>query len=315
MSKNLSIVQNSNLADSSNLSYTLYHSMKISELGRLSEFKRFNIFNEEVNAPGEKLKTSEISLNSSSLNNNKNTIIQYPEYLPSSFGAEMTVNQIKPITPQDKYSADWILLASLLGLGALIVIKQVRSAFFGKLFSSIMGYTLSYALYTEHKKNPSLIMLWMNLLYILNFSIFAYQILQYFEFTSELSYLYSVGGIALMLSALKLSRNILSKIGAFIFRVKHSDSEYSFHINQINTYLTIIFYIGIFGIAYTPYPETAIGTVVFVFIMGYILRIFRLYKINIKSNIRISYLFLYLCILEILPFFALSRAAIHFVIK
>jgi len=315
LSKNQSILQPQEQASSENLSYKLFHSLKVNEIGNQTTCQRFNIFNDELYPVNVKETAFEKNLKHSYSNQLTYSEVDYPLYETGSTGAEISVVQTKTDTPYDKYTADWILLASLLGFTILIVIKQTRTVFFGKLFSSIIGYSHSSALYTEHKKNPSLILIWMNLIYILNFSILAYQTLQFLEISDQNPYLFSVGGIALQLTGLQGIRYLLSATGARIFKLQSADSEYRFHISQLNSYLGIIFYIGIFGIAYTPYPETAIGIVVIMFGLSYLLRIYRVYKINIKSSIRISYLFLYLCTLEILPFLALCRAVIDFVVR
>ncbi len=154
----------------------------------------------------------------------------------------------------------------------------------------------------------------LNGLYLFNTSIFIYEILLYYKvksiFEDDLWFIPVLMGGILVYDLLKI---ILYKFIAFVFEVEEQSKEYIYY-SQL--------YSKIFGLVILPlvlvipYIDIEVVPVLIkigvgIFILLYLMQIFRGLTIILKDLYSLFYMFLYLCALEILPLIVVFKIIIN----
>jgi len=228
----------------------------------------------------------------------------------SSVNTAQTEANLTQHTSQEhqKYSADWILITTLLSLGALIIVKQLNSGFLRKLIPAIFNSNKGTALFSEFSKNPSKSLFFLGGISLINTSIFIYQANRVFIKDIMLPPYILIGIIIGILLIARLFHFGISLLSAHTFNILQVHSENRFNIRISNSLFGFILFPIILSISYSPFPETFIYTGIISYIFLQIVRYGRLLRINFKNRINVLYLFLYLCTLEIIPVLLLITA-------
>ena len=149
----------------------------------------------------------------------------------------------------------------------------------------------------------------LDLLFYLIFSVFMFQIFQFFRI--DLPYqdfsLY-VLCLSLLIVFLMLKKIIYLIIGVLI-RKKDETGEYLYNLDNYKRVAGLIFIPLVAVIAFYPYRQDDIPIFAGMLIVGiiYFLLILRGFKILLKKQFSIFYLFLYFCTLELLPLVLLYK--------
>lgn len=208
----------------------------------------------------------------------------------------------------------WMIIIFLL---CLIVIASVRVAYpkrINTLFKTFLNYrALKQQIREEGLFNrlPSVLT---QLLFFISAALFLYEIDVYFQ----LNVFFDLGGLALYMMYL-LTLFVIYLIRWGVMEVlKHilisfqSIESYFYTTMQYNKVLGIfllgVSFVGAFIIQNNVLPILWIGFIATV--LFYLYRIVRGFQLGFQENISFSYLFLYLCALEISPALAIAKLLI-----
>lgn len=184
----------------------------------------------------------------------------------------------------------------------------------GKLISQIMSALIynhaASSLYNSINLKNSAPSFALNVLFLINFGFFLFEIITHFKVVP-----YGIQGFSLFWIAILLSLTLaLIKMGAYnllgyVFNVKSQTAEFIFHVNLINK---------VFGLLILPFiiliPFISEGGAIAIiqggmvlFVMAYLTQIIKGAGIILREPFSVVYMFLYLCALEILPLVILYR--------
>ncbi len=162
-----------------------------------------------------------------------------------------------------------------------------------------------------HNQTPSFVL---NGLFLLNTSIFIYQIINYYQIKTILNQSILLIPIFMaLIIAYGIIKVSIYRFVAFVFETTQETKEYLFFSYLHNK----IFAIAILPIIIViPYIEPNILPLLFkiggfIFISLYFIQLFRGFSIILKNLASLLYLFLYLCALEILPLIIVYRILIN----
>jgi hypothetical protein len=199
---------------------------------------------------------------------------------------------------------DW-LIGIIIGL--LIVLASLK-LFFNKFFDQVLVALWNFQLGSKFLRDQGIfsrrVGLVLNINFILIFGLFIYLVLNHFNIypfplKPILVYLIYTSIIAIIL----LIRYILTVLAGLVFNQQTLFREYLYQILVIYKNLGIFFIPVVFCIAYIQ-ENLRIYVIIFALVliaMAYIFRFIKGFQIIIKKDIKIFYLILYLCTLEILP--------------
>ncbi|TAJ15138.1 DUF4271 domain-containing protein [Marinilabiliaceae bacterium JC017] len=219
----------------------------------------------------------------------------------------------KPLSPlsADKDMLSGLLIFSfiIIGFVRLSAFKYVKELFNAAFFAQSAGKLFSVVNVRNIKPAFTL-----NFLYIFNTSIFIFEILSYYEknlFNQEGIIL--LGSVFILILGLGFVKNIAYRTSGYIFDVSGKVNEYLFNANNLSkvfaiTSLPIIAIIPFVNIWIVP---SLIKAGAFLFIILYLIQLFRGAKIILHQSLSIFYMFLYFCALEILPLSILFKVLIH----
>ena len=144
------------------------------------------------------------------------------------------------------------------------------------------------------------------LLYSIFFFDLALKQISVFTFTSEYLLLFGIIFAALFLFAF-IKYIIYKSIGAILLETKTNDLIdvylWILYLSGLLTFLPLLFYI------YVPDVKMySFMLIIGIFIVGRIIVAFKSYSLFLKSHIGILYYFVYLCAIEIMPYFIIYKA-------
>jgi Domain of unknown function (DUF4271) len=223
---------------------------------------------------------------------------------------KVTTTEVKEVKITPKYITgrihfDWI---TILLLGSFLLLGWVRlfnKKYLSSLVKSVLSFKESNTLYREKNSLMVRASFIINFLFVSNISVFTIQIRHYFNLSLNGMDDYILYFIVMSsILALYIFRAISSFFIGAVFLKQKVFSEY-FHNANIFTKNTGMFLIPVvIALQFLTYEY--IGFIIYtgIAISGllYILHVFRAIQINIKKNVSIFYMILYLCAFEISPF-------------
>jgi hypothetical protein len=198
-------------------------------------------------------------------------------------------------------------------LSIVFLIAFIRTFYYKfviEYFSSSVSYQLSLKVLNDAGIIRKRLGLLLNLVYLLSGGLYLYTILNYFDLHP-----FGFSGLGLLflsilsLLMLELFRVLVAGLVAFFFDRKILFKDFMFHFFIYNKILGLVLVPFIFSI---PYLHGILqDVVVYVSLMltlsVYLVRLLRITIFVIKNVVLLFYLFLYLCVLEILPVLILIR--------
>ena len=221
-----------------------------------------------------------------------------PESRPVSIGRK-----------RDK-SPDWFLGIFIIMLFLLARIRLVYGKFMAPILVSMVNSQLAHNLFRNKNMLYERANIGFTAVFILSASLFAFQVLHYFDLTIAgysgfRSFLILVGLISLWY----LIRYIITMVVGFISQSSRLFQEYFHTIALSVRSIGLILIPIVLVIAYLRTPHLVLVTYLgfALIIAGYLLRVIRLFNLFITKRISVLYSILYLCALEILPILVLYR--------
>jgi len=222
----------------------------------------------------------------------------------------VTTAEVKEVKITPKYITgriqfDWI---TILLLGSFLLLGWVRlfnKKYLSSLVKSVLSFKESNTLYREKNSLMVRASFIINFLFASNVAVFTIQIRHYFSLGLSGMEDYKLYFIAMgAIISLYIFRAITTYFIGVVFLKQKLFSEY-FHNANIFTKNTGMFLFPIvIALQFLSYEY--IGFIIYVGIaisaLLYLLHIFRAFQINIKKNVTIFYMILYLCAFEFSPF-------------
>jgi len=228
-------------------------------------------------------------------------------------------NNYKTIVPEktkekntnttDFIPTSWILGIIILSAFVFAWIKLFFNKNYRTIIKSGYNYNYSVKLFKEANSGSKRVSSFLNLIFVLNLSIFIYLFTGYLSVNLPLTDFKLIGTLIFSITIIYSIKYLVVKTVGFVFSSDTIAAEYISNIWLYNKLLGISLFPIIITLPYInpsmKMPLAYIGiTVVFIF---FIFRIIRSFQIVFKIKLSIIYWILYLCTLEILPVFVLSR--------
>ncbi len=213
-----------------------------------------------------------------------------------------------------EYSKDILTILLLLSVAVTGIIRLTNFKYLQEIFSSaISGQKARNMIKTDSVRNRNASFV-LNALFLFNTSLFIYTYIHFknIETTWGESMLLIPVFMAFLLVFVVI-KMLLYRFVSFVFECEQETREYMFYSTLTNK----IFGLCILPIIlFVPYVEESAHTLLFniglgMFILIYIIQVFRGFSIILRDVASLFYLFLYLCALEILPFVIVYSAIVH----
>ncbi len=204
------------------------------------------------------------------------------------------------------FTRDWVLLIIIVNLLIFAFVKFYYSDYLSKFYSSIFNYTAFTKLFRERNSLRQRASSIYYIVFYINLSLFIYFIINYynlihFKFHPFTMYLIIIAGVFLV----SYNKTLMLKSLGFFLDLKNITNEYIFSLSIYNQATGIIFFPIVLSLPYIPQAFVSILIVISIslLLIFFLLRIFRAFRIIFEKHYSYFYLILYLCALEILPYF------------
>lgn len=217
-----------------------------------------------------------------------------------------------PIREINHTNTDWLTILLLLVTILLASVRFAYSKYIGNLFQSLINYSTSYRMFRE-RNYPFLHGAFrLEAIFYLIFSIFLFQIIQYFHLAivhkSFTFYALSLLGVLLYFFVKKI---IYSTLG-MVFEGALETKEYLFNMDNFNRMLGLVLFPIVALINYYPTenPVFMVFTGIITIAIFYVFQLQRGIYILLKKQFSLFYLFLYLCSLEFVPLILIYKVVV-----
>ena len=227
------------------------------------------------------------------------------ESAETDYKTEVKEAEIKPKYITGRITFDWI---TILLLGSFLLLGWVRlfnKKYLTSLVKSVLSFKESNTLYREKNSLMVRASFIINFLFVSNVAVFTIQIRHYFNLNLNGFEDYKLYFFAMLsLLALYVFRAISSFFIGNMFLKQKLFSEYFHNANIFTKNTGIFLFPAVIALQFLAYEYIGIIIYTGLIIAGllYILHVFRAIQINIKKNVSIFYMILYLCAFEFSPF-------------
>jgi len=199
---------------------------------------------------------------------------------------------------------DWLTGLGMMILLLFIWIRIFYGKFYTLLADSITNYQISAKLYLEKNVLTRRVSPIMDVIYFVVFAVFLYELTKYSGIlTTNIKEIVLYGIILGLLMAYSLFRITILRMTGFLFHNVQVFTEYIHHTFIFNKGLGIVLFPVIIMLIFMP-PQLIryiLATGIIIYLLAFILKAVRAYKIIIRKDVLLFYMILYLCSLEILP--------------
>jgi len=199
---------------------------------------------------------------------------------------------------------DWLVGVILFSAFLLAASKFMFGKYLAKLVESIFNYHTASNLFLEKNINMIKGSALINLLFVVNISLFAVSIINHNLISPVQKYGFKEFClIFLAILLLYLGKVVVVRSLGYVFKGNNESKEYIFTTFLYNKNLGLFLFPVIIAIPFVqPYAvEWLMYIGVFMILFFFILRIARGLKILFRKHVSIFYMILYLCALEIFP--------------
>jgi hypothetical protein len=215
-----------------------------------------------------------------------------------------------PLIEHPPVTTDWMVIIIMISLASLSWIRMFYGKFLTLTIKSTFNFQASEKFYREQNTLTQRVSFILNIVFIINFSLFICQILhinklQLFDLEEYTGFFIVFLVIAFLISV----KYLIYKFIGYLFLINKLLSAYIHHMSVYNKAYGIILFPVIIGIPFLPdqLKKIAYFAGFLSFIIVYFAQIIRGIKIILYKDISIFYLILYLCTLEILPLLVLYK--------
>jgi len=212
------------------------------------------------------------------------------------------------------FSNDWVVGVIFFALFLLASVKFLFSKYLAKLVDSMFNSHTANNLYLEKNINMIKGSVVINLLFVINISLFAISILDYFAYPKNQSSDFKQFAIIfLAILFLYIGKSVVIRGLGYIFKGKNESKEYLFTVFLYNKNLGLFLFPIIIALPFVQAHAVIwlinIGLLMVFFF--FILRIVRGLKILLRKHVSIFYMILYLCALEIFPLLMIYKLLVR----
>ncbi len=205
---------------------------------------------------------------------------------------------------------DWYFFVLISLVISVVWIKLIYPKFLTNYFSSALSYQIAHKIYNETGLTGKRVGLTLDIIYLITGALFLYNLFHFFALSP-----FNLSGIRLLLLSLSalvffiLLRLLLMYLVSILFHQNKIISEFLFHFYLYNKMLGILLIPFLFFIPYTEgiLQEVIVYVGIIAVIFVYLFKLVRVILFLLKNVIFIFYLFLYLCVLEIVPFMVIIK--------
>ncbi len=199
-------------------------------------------------------------------------------------------------------NTDWLIIPFIIILALITYVKYKYAGYIRRILLSTINNVIASNLYKENKKSIPNSANILYFIFIFSVIIFIYQVSQRFypNIVEKFSWLIPIISFFFLLFII-ISNQIINIISEKVFMINEIGEEYNHNINFFNQSAGIFLFPITVLISFSNFPEIFIFLGFAVILILYILKIFRLLKINFSKQLNILYMFLYLCTVEIIP--------------
>ncbi len=199
-------------------------------------------------------------------------------------------------------NSDWLIIPFIINLALLAFVRYNYSGYIKLVLFSSVNYQASNILYKEHKTSKARSYYALLIIFLISGGIFSFQLFQKFGPSIKAEYYWLIIPLFLILFTIFITLSkILNFISGKIFLQDEISIKYNHNITTFIQTLGIILLPITILVSYTNVSKLFIYIGIIMFVVIYLLKIFRLFKIIISKQLNILYMFLYLCTLEIIP--------------
>jgi len=199
-------------------------------------------------------------------------------------------------------NTDWFIIPFIISTGLLAFVKFNYNDYIKLVLFSSINNQASNIIYKENKNNKPKSSYILIIVFLISGSMFILQLFQKFAPAFTTKYFWFIIPVFLILFAnFIIFSKISNYISGKIFLQSEISSEYNHNITIFIQTLGITLLPITILISYTKAANLFIYIGIIIFAIIYLLKIIRLFKININKQLNILYMFLYLCTLEIIP--------------
>ena len=217
---------------------------------------------------------------------------------------ENTNNNIADFKPNNWIVGIVILSAFIFAWVRLFYYKNYRI-----ILKSGYNYNNSVKFFKEANSSSQRISFFLNIIFILNVSIFLYLMFGYLKVSIPINDFKLILFLFASITGIYSIKYLVIKTIGFIFSSDSAASEYISNIWLYNKLLGMSLFPVIIALPYInlPMKTPLLYSGIFLLFIFFIFRLIRSFQIVFKIKLSIIYWFLYLCTLEILPVFVLSK--------
>jgi hypothetical protein len=202
------------------------------------------------------------------------------------------------------FGNDWFVGVILFSLFLLASVKFLFSRYLSKLVESISNSHTANNLFLEKNINMIKGSLIINILFVVNISLFTVNVLNHNSISSIQEYGFKEFALILLgVLMLYIGKVVVVRSLGYVFKGSNESKEYIFTTFLYNKNLGLFLFPVIIALPFVqPYAvEWLIYIGVSMITVFYVLRIARGLKILFRKHVSIFYMILYLCALEIFP--------------
>ena len=215
----------------------------------------------------------------------------------------------KNTNTSDFKPTSWILGLIILSAFIFAWVKLFFNKNYRTIIKSGYNYNYSVKLFKEANSGSKRVSSFLNLIFVLNTSIFIYLFAGYLKVNLPIMDFKLIGFLILSITIIYSIKYLVIKFIGFVFSSDLIASEYISNIWLFNKLLGISLFPIIITLPYInssmkmPLAYIGLATILIFFIF----RVIRSFQIVFQIKLSIIYWILYLCTLEILPVFVLSK--------
>lgn len=202
------------------------------------------------------------------------------------------------------FGNDWFVGVILFSLFLLASVKFLFSKYLSKLVESIFNSHTANNLFLEKNINMIKGSAIINILFAINISLFAINILNHNSNSSSQQYGFKEFALVLIgIFLLYVGKVIVVRSLGYVFKGSNESKEYIYTTFLYNKNLGLFLFPVIIALPFVQSfaVEWLMYIGVFIISFFYVLRIARGFKILFRKHVSIFYMILYLCALEIFP--------------
>ena len=212
------------------------------------------------------------------------------------------------------FGNDWFVGVILFSLFLFTSVRFLFGKYLSKLVESIFSSHTANNLFLDKNINMIKGSVIINILFVVNISLFAINILNYNSTSSIRAYGFEEFALILLgVFLLYIGKVIAIRALGYVFKAANESKEYVFTTFLYNKNLGLFLFPVIIASPFVqPFAvEWLMYIGVFMILFFYILRLTRGLKILFRKHVSIFYMILYLCALEILPLLMIYKLLVR----